>query len=120
MAIQQTSLEENIQQWVQIDNQIKFLTDKTKGLREARTNVSDKITSYVETNNLTNAKIEISDGQLKFQNTKITPPLTFKFIEQCLKDVIPNEKQVEQIIQYIKEKREFRYTSEIKRTYSNN
>lgn len=120
MAIQETSLEENIQQWVQIDNQVKLYADKIKSLREAKNQVSDKITSYVETNELTNARIQISDGLLKFQNTKVTPPLTFKFVERCLNDVIPNEKQVEQIIQYIKEKREFRYTSEIKRIYNNN
>lgn len=112
------SFEESIQQWVAIDNQIKNYNIKIRELRENRNNVSDYIHSYVEQNNLGNAVIQISDGKLKFQNTKISSPLTFKFLYGCLMDKIGDEEKVKELIDYIKEKREFKYSPDIRRTYS--
>tara|TARA_Y100000992_G_scaffold107160_1_gene69782 strand:- start:306 stop:656 length:351 start_codon:yes stop_codon:yes gene_type:complete len=113
-----SELESQIQQWVALDNKLKQYNDKAKELRNARNSISEHITSYVETEQLTNATVEISDGRLRFQNTKVTSPLTFKFIEQCLNEVIGDESKVTQIIDYIKEKREVKYNTEIKRFYN--
>ena len=74
------NFEESIQKWVTIDNQIKNYNIKMRELRENRNNISDYIHSYAEQHNLGNAVIQISDGKLKFQNTKISSPLTFKFL----------------------------------------
>jgi Zn/Cd-binding protein ZinT len=109
--------ETNIKQWVSIDNQIKQLNDKVKQLKEQKCVLSENINNYVETNNL--STIQISDGQLKFVKTKETQPLTFKYLEKCLHEIIKNEEQVEKILEYIKNKREVNYSSEIKRLYSN-
>ena len=86
-----SELESQIQQWVALDNQLKQYTDKAREIRNTRNSVSDHITSYIETQQLTNATVEITDGRLRFQNTKSTAPLTFKFIEQCLNEVIGDE-----------------------------
>ena len=115
-----SNFQENIQGWVSLDNKIKKMNQQLKTLRNEKNELMYNIFDYAQENNLQNAIIEITDGKLKFQQSKSSSPLTFKFVERCLNDVIPNEKQVEQIIQYIKEKREFRYTSEIKRIYNNN
>ena len=113
-----SDLETQIQQWVALDNQLKQYTDKAREIRNTRNAVSEHITSYIETQQLTNATVEITDGSLRFQNTKTTAPLTFKFIEQCLNEVIGDETKVGQIIEYIKEKREVKYNTEIKRFYN--
>ena len=113
------SFEQNIQKWVSIDNQIKNLNEKMKELRDQKTELSDNITTYVEKNNLSKATIQISDGKLKFANTKVQTPLTFKYLEKTLGEVINNETQVKQIIEYLKEKREYKIVPEIKR-FSNN
>jgi hypothetical protein len=113
------SFETNIQQWVSIDNQLKNFNDKIKELKEKKSILTETINSYIETNSLSNSTIQISDGQLKFIKTKETQPLTFKYLEKCLREIITNEEQVTQIIEYIKNKREVSYTSEIKRVYNN-
>ena len=113
------SFEQQIQQWVLIDNQIKELGDKMKELRERKNTLSDNITEYVETNELTNKTIKINDGQIKFGKSKETQPLTFKYLETCLNEIIKNEEQVSKIVDYIKNKRESKYISEIKRYYNN-
>ena len=112
------SFEENIQNWVATDNLIKSHNQKLKELRELRTNLNANIITYVEQNNLGNAVIEITDGKLKFQNTKSSPPLTYKFVKTCLMEQLDNEETVKQLIDYMKEKREFKYSAEIKRSYA--
>ena len=62
--------------------------------------------------------IHISDGILKFTNTKITAPLTFTYIKQTLGEIIKNKEQIETILSYLKSKRETKIVPEIKR-YSN-
>jgi hypothetical protein len=113
------NLETNIQQWVSIDNQIKQLNDKMKELKEKKNNLTENINTYVLSNNLSNSTIQISDGQLKFIKVKETQPLTFKYLEKCLNEIIKNEEQVNKIIDYVKNKREVNYNSEIKRLYNN-
>jgi hypothetical protein len=113
------SFEQQIQQWVHIDNQLKTLGDKVKELREQKNNLSQQINTHIETKQLTNASVKISDGQLKFIQVKETQQLTFKYLETCLSEIIKNEDQVKQIVEYVKNKREVKYVPEIKRFYAN-
>ena len=113
------SFENQIQQWVLVDNQLKLLNDKMKTLRETRNALTGNITSYAEKNNLSNSTVNISDGKLKFVNTKVQAPLTFKYLEKTLGEIIQNENQVKLIIEKLKQKRNVKIIPEIKR-YSNN
>jgi hypothetical protein len=113
------SFEQNIQQWISVDNQMKQLTDKIKELRDKKNTLNDAIFNHVENSNLSNATVQISDGKLKFIKTKDTQQLTFKYLETCLHEIIKNEEQVNKIVEYIKNKRDVKYVPEIKRFYNN-
>jgi len=113
------SFEQQIQQWITIDNQMKQLTDKMKELRDKKTTLNDTIFNHVENSNLSNTTLQISDGKLKFIKTKDTQQLTFKYLETCLHEIIKNEEQVNKIVEYIKNKRDVKYVPEIKRFYNN-
>jgi TolA-binding protein len=113
------SFENQIQQWVSLDNQLKQLNEKVKDLRDKRNNLEENITSYASENNLSNATVKISDGRLKFTNTKVQEPLTFKYLEKTLGEVIKNESQVKLIMDHLKQKRAVKIVPEIKR-FSNN
>jgi hypothetical protein len=112
------NFEQQIQQWVSIDNQMKIVGDKMKELRDKKNTLSEQINTHIETTQF-NSAIKISDGQLKFVKVKETQPLTFKYLETCLSEIIKNEEQVKKIIEYIKNKREVKYVPEIKRLYNN-
>ena len=112
-----SEFQENIQNWVAIDNKIKKLNQEAKELRSQKNNLTFEIFNYAEKNNLQNAVIEITDGKLKFQQNKSTSPLTFKFVESCLNQCISNEEQVKQIIKFIKQQREYKYSNAIARSY---
>ena len=113
------NFENDIQQWVAIDNKMKEYSTETKNLREKKNILTEKIMEHVENNNMSHNIINITDGQLRFQTNKITPPLTFSFITECLNDCIEDSEQVNQLIKYFKEKRKFKYVSDVKRTYTN-
>ncbi len=107
--------EESIKQWVSKDNQIKNYSEKLKLLRQERTTLTEHIISYAEDNSLSNAVIQITDGKLKFNNSKSSSPLTYKFIEECLVDCLASEEKAKAIVKYIKSQRVTNIKSEIKR-----
>ena len=113
------SFEQNIQQWVSIDNQLKIYNDKIRELREKRSNVTETIMEQATDKNLAKSVIQITDGKLKITESRVPEPLTYKYLEKCLSEIIKSEDQVTQIMDYIKKKREIKVVSEIKR-FSNN
>ena len=109
------NFENQIQQWVSTDNQLKVLNEQVKALREKLKNLTDSILDKASKNNLENATIKISDGRLKFTTTNVPEPLTYKFLETNLGGIIKNQDQVATIIQYLKQKRAVKVSPEIKR-----
>ena len=107
-----------VKNWVSIDNKVKNLTDQIKILRKEKNTLNNEIIEYANRNRLTNAKIQISDGELKFQNINQSAPLTFKFIQECLNDIIEDKNKVNEIITYIKEQRDIKTYVDIKRYYN--
>lgn len=112
------SFEQSIQQWVSLDNQLKILHEKTSDLREKKANLSRNILSYAEKNNLRNSVINISDGKLKFAETRVAPQLSFKYLEKSLGEIIENPKEVQRIVEHLKTRRDTKMVQEIKR-YTN-
>jgi hypothetical protein len=114
------SFEQNIQKWVSLDNKIKILNDNLNQLREQRAELSKSLYTYAERNNLNGANIQISDGKLKFVTSKVSNPLSFKYVEKSLGEIISNEEQVKKIVHYLKEHREFKTVQELKRFSNTN
>jgi hypothetical protein len=109
------NFESNIQQWITIDNQIKVHNEKIKELRDKKTMLGKQLTEHAFSNNLSNSTIRMGDTKLRFTNTKLTEPITFKYLENTLKEVIKNENQVKILMDHIKQKRSFKEIQEIKR-----
>lgn len=109
------NFENEIKKWVSVDNEIKNLNEKTKLLRDTRNKLSESIINYANEKKISNSMIKITDGKLKFTNTKVTEPLTFKYIEQTLAQIIMNESQLKYIIEHLKNKRTSKVIPEIKR-----
>ena len=134
----QSTLDKNIQEWVTLDNEHKALNNRLKLVRERKYQLEERLFEHEQiaslnplTNSLSSSpltssplinspltkdiSIRISDGILKFTNTKITAPLTFTYIKQTLGEIIKNKEQIETILSYLKSKRETKIVPEIKR-----
>ena len=54
--------QENIKQWVAVDTQLKSLNETVRELRLQRAHLGDDIFIHVDTHNLSDAIVSISDG----------------------------------------------------------
>jgi len=108
---------EKIKNWVVMDSKLKIVNEKTKQLREMKLQLNHQICHYMNNHNLAQNKITISDGELRIHEKKEYSSITFGYIERCLAELINDSKQVEFIIQYLKDNREVTTSSDIKRTY---
>ena len=79
--------------------------------------LSQTICNYLHENKLQNTKIDITNGQIKIYEKKDYSPLTFSYVEECLGKIISDKSHVEYIINYLKEHREIKTSSELRRTY---
>jgi hypothetical protein len=104
------NLDAQLSQWVQLDNQIKELNERTRILREKRGTLEKAIAS-----SSSNQVIQHSSGKIKIVETRVQEPLTFKYLERVLGEIIKREDQAQSILEYIKKKREIRIVPEIKR-----
>ena len=113
------SIDAHVLQWVSLDNQLKQLNEKTKDLREKRNSLEEQITRYFSNSNNPTTAIKISDGKLRLSETRVPEPLTFKYLEKVLSEIIKNESQVKTIVDHIKKRRNVKMVPEIKRYYDN-
>ena len=116
------SLEQRIQRWVHLDNNVKQLNDQVRELRESRNEMESSILTHVANNNLSHATVRIKDGTLKFVfNVKQPPAITLTFLHEALAECCPPQ-QATSIMQHIRAKRDAaaKLVPEIRRTLTLN
>ena len=100
------SLEQRIQRWVQLDNNIKLMNDQVRALRESRNHVESSILKHVADHNLSHATVRLKDGTLRFAfNVKQPPAITLAFLSEALAECCPPQ-QAAAIMQHIRAKRD--------------
>ena len=105
-----------LEKWLYVDNELKNVNEKVKKLRDIKSVLTQSLTEHINKKELTNSTIKINNEVVKFLNCKTTQPLTFKYLETCLGEIIKDEEKVVKIIEYIKNKRETNYSLDIKRS----
>ncbi len=113
------SFENKIQQWIQMDNELKQLNNHIRALREQKHKLEMNLTHYAKNNNMTESLVQINNDKLKFIDTKVQEPLTFKYLEKTLGEIIKDENKVKLIMEHIKQKRAVKIVPEIKRFSTN-
>ena len=104
-----------VRQWVAIDEQMKITNEKIKKIRELKTHLMKNICDYIHNKNMQKNKIYISNGTLSFYEKKDYSPLTYSYVEKCLGELITDKKQVDFIIQYMKDHRDIHTVPDIRR-----
>ena len=112
------TFQDDIKKYVNLDNEIKDLSNKLKNLRQEKSIYNEKIINYIENNNLEEATIKINDGKLNFIHTQQSQILTFKYLEICFNKFFKNQPEISKLLlTFIKSERETKYIKDIKRTY---
>ena len=55
--------QENIKKWVALDTQLKTLNEHSKNIRNEKNTLNENIMGFVETNNLSQSTVKITDGK---------------------------------------------------------
>ena len=106
---------QNVQKWVVLDKQMKYVNEKTRQIRESKNTLSSNICAYMQQKQWTSKPIEITDGVIKCVEKREYSPLSFSYIEECLDELIEDKEKVDYIIQYLKDHREVKTTFELRR-----
>jgi len=121
------SIQNNVKDWVAIDNSIKKLHDELRELRDKRRLQEETMISWADTHaSGTKPVIKISDGKLRFVETKQTAPLTLKYVSERVLSVIsslsnlsPSSAEAihDMIMEDLKTNRESKIVREVKRSF---
>ena len=109
------SIENQLREWVAIDDKLRVMYENIKELRAKKTSLTASIQNNLSVNNIQNTKLPIGDGHIKVVNTRINEPLTFAYLDKSLRGIIKNEQQVQIIIDHIKNSRSSKTITELKR-----
>jgi hypothetical protein len=104
-----------VKQWVALDKQLKYVNEKTRQIRESKAKLSKDICAYIQSKKWEHRTIDLADEELKFIEKREYSPLSFAYIEECLDEIIADKDQVDLIIDYLKDHREIRVSTEIRR-----
>lgn len=105
----------DLKNWYILDTKFRDLSLQLNIIKNEKNEIKNKITEFIQINNLEKKSIKIDNTQFRFINQKQIQPLTFKFLKECLDDCIQNSDQVDQLIDYIKSKREIKEFLDLKK-----
>lgn len=113
-----TNFETSLKKWIQLDTQIRLANLKLREWRNDQDKLSKSACEFIRENKMENRKIETSDSKIEYFEKKSHSSLSYSFLEKYLADIIPDEKSVDYIIEYLKSKRETKKSFELKRTFN--
>jgi len=75
--------------------------------------LNDKICHFMKQRN--GSQITIGDTQIKMVEKKDYSPLTFTYVEECLKTIITGDDNLKYIMKTLKDNREIKLSNELKK-----
>ena len=112
------SFVDTIKKWVAIDDEIKTINASLREKRDQRNRILSSIIQHKSDNGLEGKPIKYNNQILKFTVTRQYQTITYDFLKTFLSDLIEDDEQVEVMMKYIKEKRDFKNVEDIKRFYT--
>jgi len=106
------SIQTYMEKWIAVENQLTVLQEKTKTMREWKKKLSDKIAEYMQENHI--SLKSTNQGEWKIQERTEYSTLSFAYVEDCLRELIPEEDQVDFVMDYLRDHREATKKIEVK------
>lgn len=116
------TLAHNVRGWVHYDNMIAALQKQLTNARKQRDTFEEYVQALLTQNNMLNAVIQISGGQLQIQEEKSTAGLTLKILQESVTSFFKNHPEIPngerlalEFMNQIKEQRVINTTSRLKK-----
>jgi hypothetical protein len=110
--------EQNLRKWAILDNKIRASNAELKEMRNQRDQLSSTICNTMKTNGWQDKKINTGDSIITYCEKNETSSLTFTYLEKCLAEIMPEKEKVQFIIKYLKDKREVKRTTDLRRVFT--
>ena len=111
-------LETAVKNWVTVDNKVRVLNQHIRNVREERNTSEKNLMKCIESNELQNSTINISDGRLKYKISKYNPPLTLKNVRNCLEKHLDDREKIDDILNALKHDKPTIHKPSINRIYN--
>jgi|TARA_B110000285_G_scaffold63785_1_gene73361 hypothetical protein len=102
-----------IKHWDMLDEKCKILNTQQRELRNEKQVFNNKICQFLKEQK--GSQITIGETQIKMSSRKDYSPLTFTYIEDCLKTIITSDTDLKYIMNTLKNKRQIKITNELKK-----
>jgi len=102
-----SEFQNNLIHWLELDNKITELNSEIKKFRDKRNVKETYITNYISSNDMTDKSIHIPayNSNLKYVENHAYECLSFKYLNECLTEYCDDISEVENILNFIKNKR---------------
>ena len=95
-----------LKNWVNLENTISANNAEVKNLKEKRDLLEQNILKYIKVNGLEQTKLNLGNISLLYSETCSLAPLSQTLIVESLKEYLKNQRDVDNICEIIKRKRE--------------
>lgn len=109
-----TTIQQDIKNYVAIEDEYQSLQDKMKKLREQKRELQETLKKKLRERNLKNKIIKVGEYSLTLFDKKQYSPLSFVYLEKKLSDIIHDKEQLEYLIDYLKDNREVKTVEDIR------
>tara|TARA_Y100000991_G_C21938522_1_gene334146 strand:+ start:753 stop:1106 length:354 start_codon:yes stop_codon:yes gene_type:complete len=102
---------EGIKKWVMLEKKITNIKEeynlKLKDYKDKKDNLENELTKFMKENELTDSIIKLPDGKIKYNETNISQPITYKFLKEIFTELYTgNNDKADEVINFIKQRRE--------------
>ena len=119
-------LKTNIKNWIECDNYLKEskkkiqeINEKNKSVLKKRDELNKKITTVLANNNMKDHIINVTDGDIRYNETVSQVPISLKHLKNLLDNYFNSDEQSNKLYNYIKENREYKTIIDLKRKINN-
>ena len=95
-----------LKNWVNLENTISANNAEVKNLKEKRDLLEQNILKYIKVNGLEQTKLNLGNISLLYNETCSLAPLSQTLIVESLREYLKNQRDVDNICEIIKRKRE--------------
>ena len=82
---------EDIKKWVILEKKISSVKEeynlKLKDYKEKKDSLENQLTKFMKDNELTDSIIKLPDGKIKYNETNIAQPITYKFLKEIFTEL---------------------------------
>ena len=114
MSLQTTSLSQQVQQYLAIEEELQSLQEQQRQLRERKQHLQNQIIQTMKEKKLDHRTMKLGSHQLSIGSRKQYSALSFSYIQSSLEQLIPDQEQRDFVLNFLRDNREVKIIEEIK------